>query len=126
MTDLSEFEKRNFVSCDGCSAKETVNYLERASAVSAVMTAYTKCDKESSLQHISGRKTKRCERDKRELIHIVVRKRRQSLSQKMSEINSISSISFQERLSKGNLIYGTVAIRKPLLTSHHIFCNPMV
>lgn len=103
MADLSKFEKRIIVRmmCAGCSVKETVNYLERARAVSAVMTAYTKCGKELSVKHISRRKTKLFERDKRELTRILVRKRRHILSQISSEMNSISRIPVQQ----ANLIY---------------------
>ncbi|GFV93090.1 down syndrome cell adhesion molecule-like protein Dscam2 [Trichonephila clavipes] len=78
--------------CAGCSVTETAIYLGRArSTVSAVMTAYKKCGNVTSGKHNSGRKRKLTDRDKRVLTRIVARKRKQSLSQLTSEVNSPSS-----------------------------------
>ncbi|GFW63815.1 transposable element Tcb1 transposase [Trichonephila clavipes] len=102
MADLSEFEKGMIVGmrCAGCSVTETAIYLGRArSTASAVMTAYKKCGNVTSGNHNSGRKRKLTDRDKRVLIRIVARKRKQSLSQITSE--------------------GRVGIRKPLVTARH-------
>ncbi|GFY05603.1 transposable element Tcb1 transposase [Trichonephila clavipes] len=104
MTDLSEFEKGMIVGmrCAGCSMTETAIYLGRArSTVSAVMTAYKKCGNATSGKHNSGRKRKLTDRDKRVLTRIVARKRKQSLSQITSEVNS------QQEPSKGNFMLRT-------------------
>ncbi|GFW72113.1 transposable element Tc1 transposase [Trichonephila clavipes] len=126
MTDLSEFEKGMIVGmrCTGCSVTETAIYLGRArSTVSAVMTAYNKCGNVTSGKHNSGRKRKLTDRDKRVLTRIVARKRKQSLSQITSEVNShlrnpISARTVQRELHASNL-YGRVGIRKPLVTARH-------
>ncbi|GFX96982.1 transposable element Tcb1 transposase [Trichonephila clavipes] len=126
MTDLSEFEKGIIVGmrCAGCSVTETAIYLGRArSTVSAVMTAYKKCGNVTSGKHNSGRKRKLTDRDKRVLTRIVARKRKQSLSQITSEVNShlrnpISARTVQRELHASNL-YGRVGIRKPLVTARH-------
>ncbi|GFU41347.1 transposable element Tcb1 transposase [Trichonephila clavipes] len=115
MTDLSEFEKGMIVGmrCTGCSVTETAIYLGRArSTVSAVMTAYKKCGNVTSGKHNSGRKRKLTDRDKRVLTRIVARKRKQSLSQITSEVNShlrnpISARTGQKELHASNL-YGRV------------------
>ncbi|GFW70644.1 transposable element Tcb1 transposase [Trichonephila clavipes] len=126
MTDLSEFEKGMIVGmrCAGCSVTETAIYLGRArSTVSAVMTAYKKCGNVTSGKHNSGWKRKLTDRDNRFLTHIVARKRKQSLSQITSEVNShlrnpISATTIQRELHASNL-YGRVGIRKPLVTARH-------
>lgn len=126
MTDLSEFEKGMIVGmrCAGCSVTETAIYSGRArSTVSAVMTAYKKCGNVASGKHNSGRKRKLSERDKRVLTRIVARKRKQSLTQITSEVNShlrnpISARTVQRELHASNL-YGRVGIRKPLVTARH-------
>ncbi|GFU85225.1 transposable element Tcb1 transposase [Trichonephila clavipes] len=120
MTDLSEFEKGMIVGmrCAGCSVTETAIYLGRArSTVSAIMTAYKKCGNVTSGKHNSGRKRKLTDRDKRVLTRIVARKRKQSLSQITSEVNShlrnpISARTIQRELHASNL-YGRVGTRKP-------------
>ncbi|GFT90799.1 transposable element Tcb1 transposase [Trichonephila clavipes] len=126
MTDLSEFEKGMIVGMrwTGCSVTETAIYLGRArSTVSAVMTAYNKCGNVTFGKHNSGRKRKLTDRDKRVLTRIVARKRKQSLSQITSEVNShlrnpISARTVQRELHASNL-YGRVGIRKPLVTARH-------
>ncbi|GFT32576.1 transposable element Tcb1 transposase [Trichonephila clavipes] len=126
MTDLSEFEKGMIVGMRsaGCSVTETAIYLGRArSTVSAVMTAYKKCRNVTSGKHSSGRKRKLTDRYKRVLTRIVARKRKQSLSQITSEVNShlynpISARIVQRELHASNL-YGRVGIRKPLVTARH-------
>ncbi|GFW62472.1 transposable element Tcb1 transposase [Trichonephila clavipes] len=126
MTDLSEFEKGMIVGmrCAGCSVTETAIYLGRArSTVSAIMTAYKKCRNVTSGKHSSGQKRKLTDRDKRVLTRIVARKRKQSLSQITSEVNShlrnpISARAVQRELHASNL-YGRVGIRKPLVTARH-------
>ncbi|GFV35330.1 transposable element Tcb1 transposase [Trichonephila clavipes] len=126
MTDLSEFEKGMIVGmrCAGCSVTETAIYLGCArSTLSAVMTAYKKCGNVTSGKHNSGRKRKLTDRDKRVLTRIVARKRKQSLSQITSEVNShlrnpISARTVQRELHASNL-YGRVGIRKPLVTACH-------
>ncbi|GFW62473.1 transposable element Tcb1 transposase [Trichonephila clavipes] len=126
MTDLSEFEKGMIVGmrCAGCSVTETAIYLGRArSTVSAIMTAYKKCRNVTSGKHSSGQKRKLTDRDKRVLTRIVARKRKQSLSQITSEVNShrrnpISARAVQRELQASNL-YGRVGIRKPLVTARH-------
>ncbi|GFU70885.1 transposable element Tc1 transposase [Trichonephila clavipes] len=113
MTDLSEFEKGMIVGmgCTGCSVTETAIYLGRArSTVSAVMTAYNKCGNVTSGKHNSGRKRKLTDRDKRVLTRIVARKRKQSLSQITSEVNShlrnpISARTVQRELHASNLTH---------------------
>ncbi|GFV48654.1 transposable element Tcb1 transposase [Trichonephila clavipes] len=111
MTDLSEFEKGMIVGmrCTGCSVTETAICLERArSTVSAVMTAYKKCGNVTSGKHNSGRKRKLTDRDKRVLTRIVARKRKQSLSQITSEVNSHIFVTlFQQEPSKGNFMLRT-------------------
>ncbi|GFT99625.1 transposable element Tcb1 transposase [Trichonephila clavipes] len=123
MTDLSEFEKGTIVGmrCVGYSVTETAIYiyiyLRRArSTVSAVVTAYKKCGNVTSGKHNSGRKRKLTDRDKRVLTRIVVRKRKKSLSQITSEVNShlpnpLSERTVQRELHASNL-YGRVGIRK--------------
>ncbi|GFT85992.1 transposable element Tcb1 transposase [Trichonephila clavipes] len=126
MTDRSEFEKGMIVGmrCAGCSVTETAIYLGRErSTVSAVMTAYKKCGNVTFGKHNSGRERKLTDRDKRVLTHIVARKRKQSLSQITSEVNShlrnpISARTVQRELHASNL-YGRVGIRKPLVTARH-------
>ncbi|GFW54956.1 transposable element Tcb1 transposase [Trichonephila clavipes] len=126
MTDLSEFKKGMIVGmrCAGCSVTETAIYLGRArSTVSAVMTAYKKCENVLSGKHNSGRKRKLTNRDKRVLTRIVAQKRKQSLSQITSEVNShlsnpISARTIQRELHASNL-YGIVGIRLPLVTARH-------
>ncbi|GFU53553.1 transposable element Tc1 transposase [Trichonephila clavipes] len=126
MTDLSEFEKGMIVGmrCAGCSVTETAIYLGCAkSNVSAVMTAYKKCGNVTSGKHNSGQKRKLTDRDKRVLTRIVARKRKQSLSQITSEVNShlrnpISARTVQRELHASNL-YGRVGIRKSLVTARH-------
>ncbi|GFU11897.1 transposable element Tcb1 transposase [Trichonephila clavipes] len=99
-------------------------YLGRArNTVSAVMTAYKKCGNVTSGKHNSGRKRKLTDRDKRVLTRIVARKRKQSLSQITSEVNShlrnpISASTVQRELHASNL-YGRIGIRKPLVTARH-------
>ncbi|GFW52023.1 transposable element Tcb1 transposase [Trichonephila clavipes] len=118
MTDLSEFKKGMIVGmrCAGCSVTETAIYLGRArSIVSAVMTAYKKCRNVTSGKHNSGRKRKLTDRDKRVLTRIVARKRKQSLSQIMSEVNShllepYFSKNRPKELHASNL-YGRVGIK---------------
>ncbi|GFV93997.1 HTH_Tnp_Tc3_2 domain-containing protein [Trichonephila clavipes] len=127
MTDLSRVRKRydcwnevRWLLGDGNS------HLFRAckgSTVSAVMTAYKKCGNVTSDKHNSGRKRKLTDRDKRVLTRIVARKRKQSLSQITSEVNShlrnpISSRIVQRELHASNL-YGRVGISKPLVTARH-------
>ncbi|GFX82020.1 transposable element Tcb1 transposase [Trichonephila clavipes] len=115
--------------CAGCSVTETAIYLGRArSTVSAVMTAYKKCGNVTSGKHNSGRKRKLTDRDKIVLTRIVARKRKQSLSQITSEVNShfrnpISAITVQRELHASNL-YGRVGIRKPLITARHALQTP--
>ncbi|GFW76013.1 HTH_Tnp_Tc3_2 domain-containing protein [Trichonephila clavipes] len=110
--------------CAGCSVTETAIYLGRArSTVSVVMTAYRKCGNVTSGKHISGRKRKLTDRHKRVLTRIVARKRKQSLSQITSEVNShlrnpISARTVQRELHASNL-YGRVGIRKPLVTARY-------
>ncbi|GFV83049.1 transposable element Tc1 transposase [Trichonephila clavipes] len=110
--------------CAGCSVTETTIYLGRArSTVSAIMTACKKCRNVTSGKHSSGRKRKLTDRDKRVLNRIVARKRKQSLSQITSEVNShlrnpISARAVQRELHASNL-YGRVGIRKPLVTARH-------
>ncbi|GFU64159.1 transposable element Tcb1 transposase [Trichonephila clavipes] len=110
--------------CDGCSVTETAIYLGHArSTVSAVMTAYKKCGNVTSGKHNSRRKRKLTDRDKIVLTRIVARKRKQSLSQITSEVNShlrnpISARTVQRELHASNL-YGRVGIRKPLVTARH-------
>ncbi|GFX15963.1 transposable element Tc1 transposase [Trichonephila clavipes] len=87
------------------------------------MAAYKKCGNVTSGKHNSGRKRKLTDRDKRVLTRIVARKRKQSLSQITSEVNShlrnpISARTVQRELHASNL-YGRVGIRKPLVTSRH-------
>ncbi|GFW13872.1 transposable element Tc1 transposase [Trichonephila clavipes] len=87
------------------------------------MTAYKKCGNVTSGKHSSGRKRKLTDRDKRVLTRIVARKRKQSLSQITSEVNSplrnpISARTVQRELHASNL-YGRVGIRKPLVTARH-------
>ncbi|GFU95808.1 transposable element Tc1 transposase [Trichonephila clavipes] len=126
MTDLSEFEKGIIVGmrCASCSVTETAIYLGRSrSTVSAVMTAYKKCGNVPSGKHNSGRKRKLTDRVKRVLTRIVARKRKQSLSQITSEVNShlrnpISARTVQRDFHSSNL-YGRVGIRKPLVTARH-------
>ncbi|GFV47824.1 transposable element Tcb1 transposase [Trichonephila clavipes] len=126
MTDLSEFEKGMIAGmrCAGCSVTKTAIYLGRArSTVSAVVTAYKKCGNVTSGKHNSGRKRKLTDRDKRVLTHIVARKRKQSLYQITSEVNShlrnpISARTVQRELHASNL-YGRVGIRKPLVAARH-------
>ncbi|GFV53861.1 transposable element Tcb1 transposase [Trichonephila clavipes] len=126
MTDLSEFEKGMIVGmrCAGCSVTKTAIYWGRAkSTVSAVMTEYKKFGNVTSGKHNSGPKRKLTDRDKRVLTRIVARKRKQSLSQITSEVNShlrnpISARSIQRELHASNL-YGRVGIRKPLVTARH-------
>ncbi|GFS99050.1 transposable element Tcb2 transposase [Trichonephila clavipes] len=97
--------------CAGCSVTETAIYLGRArSTVSAVMTAYKKCGNVTPGKHNSGRKRKLTDRDKRVLTRIDARKRKQSLSQITSEVNShlrnpISARTVQRELHASNL-YG--------------------
>ncbi|GFX91735.1 transposable element Tcb1 transposase [Trichonephila clavipes] len=126
MADLSEFKKGMSVGmrCAGCSVTETAIYLGRErSTVSAVMTAYKKCGDVTSGKHNSGRKRKLTDRNKRVLTRIVARKRKQSLSQITSEVNShlrnpILARTVQRELHTSNL-YGRVGIRKPLVTARH-------
>ncbi|GFU73434.1 transposable element Tcb1 transposase [Trichonephila clavipes] len=126
MTDLSEFEKGMIVGmrCAGRSVTEAAIYLGRArSTVSAVMTAYKKCGNVTSGKYNSGRKRKLTNRYKRVLTRIVARKRKQSLSQITSEVNShlrnpISARTVQRELHASNL-FGRVGIRKPLVTARH-------
>ncbi|GFX96488.1 transposable element Tc1 transposase [Trichonephila clavipes] len=126
MTNLSEFEKGMIfgIRCAGCSVTETAIYLGRArSTVSAVMTAYKKCGNVTSGKHNSGRKRKLTDGNKRVLTRIVAQKRKQSLSQITSEVNShlrnpISARTVQRELHASNL-YGRVGIRKPLVTARH-------
>ncbi|GFW35508.1 transposable element Tcb1 transposase [Trichonephila clavipes] len=126
MTDLSEFEKDMIVGmrCAGCSVTETAIYLGRArSTVSAVMTAYKKCGNVTSGKHNSGRKRKLTDRNKIVLTRIVARKRKQSLSQITSEVNShlrnrISARTVKRELYASNL-YGRVEICKSLVTARH-------
>ncbi|GFY11132.1 transposable element Tcb1 transposase [Trichonephila clavipes] len=87
------------------------------------MTAYRKCGNVTSGKHNSGRKRKLTDRDKRVLTRIVARKRKQSLSQITSEVNShlrnpISARTVQRELHASNL-YGRVGIRKLLVTARH-------
>ncbi|GFX46843.1 transposable element Tcb1 transposase [Trichonephila clavipes] len=108
--------------CAGCSVTETAIYLGRArSTVSAVKTAYKKCGNVMSGKHNSGRKRKLTDRDKEQGTRIVARKRKQSLSQITSEVNShlrnpISARTVQRELHASNL-YERVGIRKPLVTA---------
>ncbi|GFS59419.1 transposable element Tcb1 transposase [Trichonephila clavipes] len=109
--------------CAGRSVTEAAIYLGRArSTVSAVMTASKKCGNVTSGKHNSGRKRKLTNRDKRVLTRIVG-KRKQSLSQITSEVNShlrnpISARTVQRELHASNL-FGRVGIRKPLVTARH-------
>ncbi|GFV01704.1 transposable element Tcb1 transposase [Trichonephila clavipes] len=126
MTDLSEFEKGMIVGkrCAGCSVTETAIYFGRArSTLSAVMTAYKKCGNVTSGKRNSGRKRKLNDRDKRVLTRIVARKRKQSLSQITSEVNSHLRNPISARTVQGNFhasnLYGRVGIRKPLVTARH-------
>ncbi|GFS53504.1 transposable element Tcb1 transposase [Trichonephila clavipes] len=108
--------------CAGCSVTETAIYLGRArSTVSAVMTAYKKCGNGTSGKHNNGRKRKFTDWDKRVLTRIGARKRKQSLYQITSEVNSdlrnpISARTVQRELHDSN---GRVRIRKPLVTARH-------
>ncbi|GFU66940.1 HTH_Tnp_Tc3_2 domain-containing protein [Trichonephila clavipes] len=88
------------------------------------MTAYKKCGNVTSGKHNSGRKRKLTDRDKRVLTRIVARKRKQSLSQITSEVNSHlrNPIEVQKELHASNL-YGRVGIRKPLVTACHAYSD---
>ncbi|GFY26842.1 transposable element Tcb1 transposase [Trichonephila clavipes] len=115
--------------CAGCSVTETAIYLGCAkSNVSVIMTAYKKCGNVTPGKHNSGQKRKLTDRDKRVLTRIVARKRKQSLSQITSEVNShlrnpISARTVQRKLHASNL-YGRVGIRKSLVTARHALQRP--
>ncbi|GFU92174.1 transposable element Tc1 transposase [Trichonephila clavipes] len=74
------------------------------------MTAYKKCGNVTFGKHNSGRKRKFTDRDKRVLTRIVATKRKQSLSQITSEVNShlpnpISTSTVQRELHASNLTH---------------------
>ncbi|GFY12175.1 transposable element Tcb1 transposase [Trichonephila clavipes] len=110
MTDLSEFKKGMSVGmrCAGCSVTKIAIYLGRErSTVSAVMTAYKKCGDVTSGKHNIGRKRKLTDRNKRVLTRIVARKRKQSLSQITSEVNSHLRNPILARTVQGNFMLRT-------------------
>ncbi|GBO33698.1 hypothetical protein AVEN_67242-1 [Araneus ventricosus] len=100
----------------GAPVSRTANLMGVSrTTVSRVMPAYTKLGKVASAKHNSGQKSKLTDRDRRALKRIVARKRKTTLPQITTEMNThlqnpVSTKSIQRELHAA--IHGRVAIPK--------------
>ncbi|GFT76298.1 transposable element Tc1 transposase [Trichonephila clavipes] len=122
----------------GVSSSRTINLVGvSGTTLSSVMTVYTDLGKVSSEKHNSKRKTKLKDHDKRMLKKIVTRKRKSTLPQVMSEMNTLLQNHVFMKTIHRELhtadIHGRVAIPNPLdsagkecyeetrVTTRHVF-----